>query len=387
MALCKGYPNTETKYTNEGTLAHKVGQWLLDAYVFNIRNHISQNLHGKMHVGRTYDDGGVLINGNITEEICEFVDVYFRNVVAAYEALPENSELLVECELDLSGVYGFPDQIGTADAVLLSACGKEIQIHDLKYGMTPVSAWENEQMMIYALGALEENELWGAPFETVKLVIHQPRLSSIPDEYMISAEELYKWRDELVRPAARTVVKLFEKTPSVQMLNDNIHPGETQCKWCKHKTRCEPLEELVIESIADDFSADDDEAVKLGKKLERLALIRDWANAVEQEAYSRLMSEQPVAGFKLVEGRAGNRTWSDPELAQTLLVDYLEDNAFEKKLITPAKAEKLFKKGNVPEEIHQIIFRPRGSLAMVSNSDPRPAASPVSGDFEADDIL
>ena len=88
-------------------------------------------------------------------------------------------QLLVEQRVDYSDVIGVPDSFGTADAIILA--GDTIKICDLKTGRgVKVDAEENEQLMLYALGALEVFGLVG-DFKRAKLVIVQPRLGNISE--------------------------------------------------------------------------------------------------------------------------------------------------------------------------------------------------------------
>lgn len=65
--------------------------------------------------------------------------------------------LMVEQKCDFSHIVCIPDQFGTSDAVI--SIGDALQIHDLKYGYEKVDAFENPQLMLYALGALEQVSL------------------------------------------------------------------------------------------------------------------------------------------------------------------------------------------------------------------------------------
>ena len=81
--------------------------------------------------------------------------------------------------VDYSDAIGVPNSFGTADCIILA--GDTIKIIDLKYGMgVKVDAEENEQLMLYALGALETFGILG-DFTKAKLVIVQPRLNHISE--------------------------------------------------------------------------------------------------------------------------------------------------------------------------------------------------------------
>ena len=77
------------------------------------------------------------------EEMCELVQKY----VDAVSDAAEGNQLFTERRVDYSNVVGVPNSFGTADAIILTADGSEIQLHDLKYGYGFVTANRNPQLM------------------------------------------------------------------------------------------------------------------------------------------------------------------------------------------------------------------------------------------------
>ncbi len=71
-----------------------------------------------------------------------------------------------------------PDGFGTADVVILSK--HTIRVIDLKFGKgVPVSAIDNTQLRLYALGAYSKFKEEYPDIKEVSYTIHQPRLDSI----------------------------------------------------------------------------------------------------------------------------------------------------------------------------------------------------------------
>lgn len=92
-----------------------------------------------------------------------------------------------------------PEGFGTCDFIMIS--GNKLVIRDFKYGKgVPVSAVDNPQTRLYALGVIQG---WGWIYDIKEVEMHidQPRIKNITVEAM-SAEELIKWAEEIVRPAA-----------------------------------------------------------------------------------------------------------------------------------------------------------------------------------------
>jgi hypothetical protein len=112
--------------------------------------------------------------------------------------------------------------------------------------------------------------------------------------------------------------------------------------------------------------------------LGQISILRAWATAVESEALVRILNGQDLPGWKVVEGRPGNRKWDGEEdiilhrLQKKLRLDY-EDIA-PRILISPAIVEKLLKsqrRGKDMGMIADLIIRPKGRPAIVPETDPR----------------
>ncbi|EDC5746108.1 DUF2800 domain-containing protein, partial [Salmonella enterica subsp. enterica serovar Sandiego] len=145
-------------------------------------------------------------------------------------ALAQGNELLVEQRVDFSHIVGVEESFGTADGVIIA--GNELQIHDLKYGKgVRVDAEQNEQLQLYALGALEQFSML-YDFETVRLFIHQPRLNHV-SEWALTVEELQAF-GERAQEAAANVIVMFNiaDCEGVETLPlENFTPGEKQCRF------------------------------------------------------------------------------------------------------------------------------------------------------------
>jgi hypothetical protein len=129
---------------------------------------------------------------------------YVLRYVDTVWSLAEGNELMVEQRVDFSHIVGV-NSFGTADAVVIA--GNELQIHDLKYGRgVQVDAEQNEQLQLYALGALEQFSLL-YDFDSVRLFIHQPRLNHV-SEWALSVEELLAF-GQRAQEAAASVIVMF----------------------------------------------------------------------------------------------------------------------------------------------------------------------------------
>ena len=116
-----------------------------------------------------------------------------------------------------------PDCWGTADVVGVK--GDTLYIIDLKYGMYPVEALWNPQLMIYACAALDtldglEHVKW------VEMLIYQPRLKNI-DEFPLSRKSLENWKTTKLLPSAQIALGSYGE-----------YALGTHCRYCPAKSTC-----------------------------------------------------------------------------------------------------------------------------------------------------
>jgi hypothetical protein len=332
------------------------------------------------------------------------VDEDMADMAASYAATirdyAQGGTLLVEQQVDFGGLIGQPDQKGTADAIVFSA--GIMQLHDLKTGYNPVPAKDNKQLKLYALGAWHQfASLTGERIEQVLLVIHQPRLSSTPDEWAMSLKELLEFGDE-AREAAQNAMLARERQNELVFRvwrEEYLNPTESACKFCKAKADCPALRDFCTALVLDDFVDLDAPAAEakfsaaidrlrhtnnrmLGNLLPHLNLIEDWCKAVREKAALELAQGHSVPGWKLVSGRRGARAWADIALAEKSLSEALGDGAYKRSLITPAQAEKALKKAKADFDLAAMVTQPEGKPALVPESDKRPELAGVSAGFE-----
>jgi hypothetical protein len=253
----------------------------------------------------------------------------------------------------------------------------------------------NEQCRLYALGVLNDYGMFCDP-KTITMVIHQPRLEHV-DEETISIEELESWAENEAKPAAADALAQLDLVPNAGQLSKNtpgelpveimeqlsLTPGEKQCKFCNAKSFCPALKAEMAVTIghiatADDFAdlvqKDDDD---LELMMLKVPLVESFCKAIRGEVERRLFLGHESKNFKLVAGRQGNRAWIDEEQATGAMKanKMKPDDMFEKKLISPTKAEKLLKskKPKVWEDLQKHIIRAPGKPSVALVTDKRPA--------------
>lgn len=371
VALEAPFPDTSSSYAAEGTAAHTLAALRLVEYA-NAPTPLREDWLGAV----VEEDG---FNIRVTEDMLAHVEDYAKLVLQ----YAENGQLLVEQRVDFSPVIGVPDSFGTSDAIVIK--GDELVVIDLKYGRgQQVDAIDNEQLQLYALGALNDYDML-SDFSVVTMVIHQPRLNHV-SEWSIPVQDLRNFGRKAAA-AAQTVLDA-PKSPL-----GNLAPGEKQCRWCKAKAVCPALKDEVQASTAlaaspEDFrDLHDVPSDNLGAAMDKVALVEGWCMAIRAEVERRLFAGQSVEGYKLVEGRRGNRSWADEKDAEALFKSFRlkQDEMYDLKLISPTKAEKLIKEKSPKRwaKVDGLISRSDGkpSVAPVTDKRPALAITSVADDF------
>ena len=405
IAMEEGIPDSSSEYADEGTAAH-----------FLASESLSNNTHPATYIGRVIEVGRNTIHdfdGAIWQASPEYEGWVLRSsytvdadMVAHVNTYVQDvrksvgtGELLVEQRLDISCLTGEEGAEGTGDAIILKPDEKLLEVHDLKYGQgTIVSPVSNRQLMTYGLAALMQYEMLG-DFDEVLLVIHQPRVSHKPLEWRISATDLRTF-GEVVKAKAKDAMIAFEHRANwlPKGLSESVaylEPSEDGCMWCRAKATCPALAQQVMSTVADDFvdlsqdiapqlegvSDRTMDGANLANCLKAVPLVEMWCKAVRAKSYAELSGGADVPGFKLVEGKMGNRQWSDEAEAEAMLkmMKCKVDEMYDLKLISPTSAEKIFgEKGSAPSvkrwnKLNALITRKPGANSVAPADDPRPA--------------
>lgn len=177
-----------------------------------------------------------------------------------------------------------------------------------------------------------------------------------------------------------------------------LNPGEKQCRFCKAKATCPALRAEVADVVHEAATLDDFADLVpqvpdsqtgdnyLSVAMSKVDVVEQWCKAVRAEVERRLLAGQTVEGYKLVEGKRGNRKWADAEAVEKLLKSFRmrQDEMYDLSLISPTKAEKLFKENpkrwaKVQEHVTQSEGKP--SVAPATDKRPALAVPSVADDF------
>ena len=356
--LEKDVQDVSSTFAEEGTLAHAYCAKKLKEFLgleVKEENQEIADLYDQYHSG----------------EMDEYTDAYKTIVLEKFNAArkkTKDAQLLVEVELDFSRYI--PEAFGTSDAVIIA--DGVMEVIDFKYGKgVKVSAVENPQMMIYALGAWD---LFNFEYSIskVRMTIVQPRIDNL-SEFEISASDLINWAVDELQPKAK-----------------EAYAGGTQkagawCRLCKVKASCKALATTCINAQ----QAHTDPRLISKEDMERtilplLSTFKTWLTGVEEYSLQQALDGVQYQGFKIVAGRS-IRKITDPSAVMELLgkegfakESYLKPT----ELRSITDLEKLIGKKRFGTLCADYINKPQGKPTLVPETDKRPAFNQAADDFK-----
>lgn len=318
--------HSESKYAAEGTAAHEL-----------LEKCLVENLNPYDLIG-TYQG-----EFQIDDEMAGAVNVCIEYVESK---LKEDSDIHVEQKFQLKE----HDQLyGTNDICIVDHFEK-ITIIDYKHGKgIAVEAMGNKQLMYYALGALQLTEC----VDEIELVIVQPRADH-PDgpirSHTISPKILEQFRADLI-----------SKVEEVYSDNAVLMAGD-HCRFCPAKANCPSLRDKSLAVAKQKFSDVEAGTINLpepntltpeqiSKILDSEALLKDWLQGIRDHAYSHLESGKEIPGYCFKKGRK-KRSWKDEKEVEKHF-EMFGDDLYERKILSPAKLEKVVGKAEVAQFVHE----------------------------------
>lgn len=339
------FDDEQSLYAAEGTMAHALAETLLNRLLFDTN----------------YDESEAeLVNYSreMTEAVSQYVDICMEKANEARKRSAD-AEIMVEARLDYS--EWAPEGFGTGDMVIVA--DEVLEVVDLKYGKgVPVSAIDNSQMRLYALGAYAAYGLL-YDIKTVKMTIVQPRLDSVTTDTM-AIEDLLAW-GETVKPVAK---KAFE--------GEGDCVAGSHCGFCKVRHLCRALADTCLEEFYRMGGKKtnllmDSEVARI---LDMYPVIKRWLEDVNEYAIQKAVSgEKDWPGYKVVEGTSKRKITEPIKAAQALLAaDYEASEIYRpQELKTITDLTKLLGRNGFNEIVGPYVVKPPGKPTLAPLSDPR----------------
>lgn len=342
VMLARGTSDNESEFAALGTAAHALGELCLSS------GEDAWQSIGQMEYGDFAVDA----------DMANAVQVYLDAIQKTHGEWNQGNgwiEREFYCPDIHEYFYGRSDFTGIV--------GSTLHVWDYKHGAgVVVDVIENPQGMYYAVGMIEDLQLWDT-IDTVVIHIVQPRgwhQDGAHRYWTIPTSSLRQWLDDTLVPAMNHA-----------MASRDTASGE-HCRFCPVRAYACPqiladfdeLEELM-NALADKGGADELSDTQLGRLLSLHDTAKIAAKAAETTAFNRLQAGKKVPGRKLVNGRA-NRTWKDS--AEKAIATQFGDDAFERKMMSPAQIDKLPGGEKLTAE---HAFKPEGKLTVASSEDKR----------------
>jgi len=340
------FPEQESEYADEGTLAHAIGVLLIEHKAYGI----------------PFDKRMIELRAHelYTEEMWEFCNDFADYVIEIVRGLPGQVMIFLERRLDMR--EWIPEGFGTSDVVIL--CENMLIIVDFKYGKgVPVSAYENKQLMTYTLGALYQYSVL-FKIRTCRMVIYQPRIGNI-DQYEIGVQEVMRWGYEVLKPGAL-----------VAWEGEGSFAAGEHCRFCRARSYCTTNASYNLSLAKHAFmpevtSLRDDQLVTI---YNRAGEITRWVNGIKDMMLKEALAGKEWPGLKLVRGRSVRKYANEKQIIENLVNDgIVEEEIVNKKLTGIIDLTAKISKLQFEQHVQPFVIKPEGKPTLVVEEDKRPA--------------
>lgn len=381
LACEKDIPNTSGKAAVLGTAMHTIAEVHLNAYIRGTALPLEREVgayvldEGKGPIKALISPmkDAVLITADMIEQVRKYTD-YCKPIidVATYAKLEMRVNLTEVLHPGYEGVETF----GTADLVAIQELANTDEhmliIGDLKTGRHRVEAKENKQLMLYALGVYRRLKR-RYNITVVRLVIFQPYAGGA-SEWDISVEGLELFAKFARKRALLALDAYFRGKKNLKA--SDFKPSVDGCQWCRFSEQCaartKTVNSVLVEKLEDDFALELTPE-QLVAEYEKLPLLRQHIDKVEKAMAAALHSGKKVPGYKLVEGRPGNRAWKDADAIEVSHGDILKKEV----LMSPTEAAKVLSADEMAA-LEPFITRKPGAPCVATADDKRPEWNQVS---------
>lgn len=345
------FPDSSSVFAQEGTLAHSLGELLINFKLGNIKKPAYKKALDVIKQNELYEEAMF--------DHCEDYAVFVMELFADAQTRSKHAQIHLEVKLDMT--KWVPDGFGTSDVVIVA--DDFMETIDLKYGKgVPVSVEENKQQMLYALGALDGYEFL-FDIHTVRMTVYQPRLDNIASwETTVTALKLWAEDD------------LTTKANMAHNGEGEFIPGP-HCGFCRGKAVCKALAEYNLQLAKHEFAhpniLKDEEIASI---MERTKMFVNWIESVNTYALDQAINHgKKWPGYKVVEGRS-NRKYADAEKVADILSKkgYPEETIYNKKLIGISDMESELGKKLFADLLGEYIIKPQGKPTLAPATDKRP---------------
>ncbi len=292
----------------------------------------------------------------------------------------EDDDIFVEPTWDMSASVGHEGIVAKPDLVIYKPRTATAMVIDLKTGKRKPD--HLHQLRDYQVAALQ--------YLRPKYVINR-----------VSGHLIYT-TDNTVETVHSTFEQLREHADDDHEIINRIKtnpvatPNKVSCEYCPafNNGSCFAAVKWSANGMKDStervekgLTPDD-----ISEALPLVGIYRKAADAIEAQAESMLRKGVSVKGFKRVQGRRPPRKWVDEDKAIDAFkkMRLSSDQIFQRKLISPTNAEKIFREGVIGERqwtsLQPLVLTGDPKPIVVESSDPRAEITPDQVRYEFDVI-
>lgn len=297
-------PHENSTFSEEGTLAHEVGELAWASSLGRIDNSEYERRSEKLR--RRIADAG-FDAGQMFSYATKW-----QNAVRSVHSEHWTDWLYTDIEVKIALDDLYPGMGGRGDfvGVFEDTFGPSMILSDLKYGIgVGVSPEMNPQQMLYAYGTYnalpEKIQADLDETTTIYVQIAQVRSETGVETWETTLGKLLEWIEGTVKP---TIAEIHE--------GGTYNPGDW-CQFCSAGGVCRARAEATADAIG--VSPDQLSAEEIAEWLDRLPSIRGFCTALEKRAESDLFAGREIPGYGLKRSN-GQRKIVDDELALERLV-------------------------------------------------------------------
>jgi Protein of unknown function (DUF2800) len=355
IAACRDIKDLPSEAAELGTAKHQVQHWAL-SHSDPLKT-ITKELNSAIEATEA---GFAFV---IDDEFREHVNTCLGWI----RAIPGDLRLY-ELPLKSTKYLGLEGQGGTADVVIGDREKRILHVGDSKFGYGEVLPEGNRQCMGYARSALEELDEFGVDYDEVWLWIFQPKRHKKPLCAKMTVQALRDATDRWALPAQVAMKSYLGLIPPI------FTPGDVQCQWCPIRANCKARNDAILNAypletgkVSDNVFTDED----LSHALDRADFLEAWCRDIRAEALSRAIAGRSIPGYKIIEGKRGNRRWIDGSVAAAILLAEGVDPYAAPEVINPTEAQRRIKAAgkDYAEVVGAIVDQPPGKPSLAKWSD------------------
>lgn len=348
------FTDEQNEYAAEGELAHEICE-------LKLRNKYTEPMKPSTYNSRMKKlKDKPLYNAEMQDYTDKYVE-YIDEIIHKYNTKP-----FISIENKVDYTQWAPEGFGTADCII--CCQGDLHVIDFKYGQgVPVSAVDNEQLKLYALGAYAKYNIING-FNNVYLHVVQPRIYNF-SESNLHINELLEW-GQAIKPIA-----------DIAFAGLGEFKSGDHCRFCKAKYTCRVRAQECLDT---EFYMEKEKSETLTNEeiagiIERADNIKKWVEDIKKYALAEILKGNEVPGWKAVLG-TGKRIIQDADKLIKALVKegFDEDLFYTRELSSMTAIEKIVGKKEFDTLCKDYLGYQEGSPALAPIIDKRKEYEPIS---------